>query len=156
MPFANQQCDLVDNDTYRMRRQYQAGSIRRATRKNQTDVWEYLWREEIDDGKRVRHTQVIGPVDQYPTKESASNAVNGLRAQINEKLFRLRRRPVFIGDLIDHFFQTVLYDESDLYAASTKVVVPDTINRWIRPRWERVNICDVRTVAVKQWLKSLS
>ena len=156
MPFANQQYDLVDNDTCRMRRQYQAGSIRRATRKNQTDVWEYLWREEIDDGKRVRHTQLIGPVDQYPTKESASNAINGLRAQINEKLFRLRRRPVFIGDLIDHFFQTVLYDESDLYAASTKVVVPDTINRWIRPRWERINICDVRSVAVKQWLKSLS
>jgi len=156
MPFANQQRDLIGNDTGQMRRQYQAGCIRRAKRKTRIDVWEYLWREQIDDGRCIRHTQVIGSVDQYPTKELASNAVNGLRARVNEKSFRLRLRPVFVGDLVDHFLQTAFDDQSDLYAASTKVVMPDTINRWIRPRWECVNIRDVRTVAVKQWLMSLS
>jgi len=138
-----------------MRKQYQGGYIRRAKRRKGSDVWEFLWREETADGKRIRHTQVIGTVDQYPTKELASKAVNGLRARVNEESYRLRLRPILVGDLIDHFLQTVLCDEPDLYAAATRVVVPDTINRWIRPRWACLNIRDVRTIDVKRWLKKL-
>src|SRR5688572_26915188 len=105
-----------------MRKQYQGGYIRRAKRRKGSDVWEYLWREETADGKRIRHTQVIGTVDQYPTKELASKAVNGLRARVNEECYRLQLRCVFLADVIDHFLETVLYNESDPYAESTKQI----------------------------------
>ena len=66
-------------------------------------MWEYLWREETADGRRIRHTQVIGTVDQYPTKERASIAVNGLRTLVNEESYRLRQRPILVRDVSDHF-----------------------------------------------------
>ncbi len=52
------------------------------------DVWTrllgFLWRENDIAGKRVRRTAVIGTVEQYPTKDLAQAAVNGLRMCINE------------------------------------------------------------------------
>jgi hypothetical protein len=138
-----------------MRKQYQGGYIRSAKRKNGPDVWEYLWREETADGKRIRHTQVIGPVTQIPTKEAALEAVNALRMRINEECYRLQFRRVFLADVIDHFLETVLYNESDPYAESTRQVTPATIIGWILPRWGSTNIRDVRVAAVRDWLRNL-
>lgn len=53
--------------------------MRRAKRRKGSDMWEYLWREETHDGKRIRHTLVIGAVTKYRIKDAASKAVNGLR-----------------------------------------------------------------------------
>jgi len=139
----------------RMRKQYQKGSIRRSERKKGPDVWEFLWREETADGKRIRHTQHIGPVTQYPTKEAASKAVNGLKMEINQESYRRKLRNVSVSDLIDHFLETVLYNETDSYSASTKRLMPDLLNRLIRPRWGTINICDVRAGVVRHWLRSL-
>lgn len=111
-----------------MRKQYQAGCIRRVRRKTGPDVWEYLWREQAADGRRIRRTKVIGPVTQYPAKEAAHDAVNSLRMRNNEECYRLQFRPVCFGDVIDHFLQTVLYNESEPYAESTRQVTPATIN----------------------------
>jgi integrase len=138
-----------------MRKQYQGGYLRRAKRRKGPDVWEYLWREETADRKRIRHTQVIGTVDQYPTKELASIAVNGLRARVNEDCYRLQLRRVLLADVIDHFLETVLYNESDPYAESTKQITPATINSWILPRWGSTNIRDVRVKTFRDWLRNL-
>lgn len=138
-----------------MRKQYQGGYIRRAKRRNGPEAWEYLWREETADGKRIRHTQVIGTVDQYPTEELASRAVNGLRARINEECYRRQLRCVFLADVIDHFLETVLYNASDPYAESTKQITPATINTWILPRRGSTNIRDVRVKDFRDWLRDL-
>jgi integrase len=138
-----------------MRKQYQRGCIRRAKRKNGHDVWEFLWREETADGKRIRHTQLIGSVTQYPTKEAASKAVNGLRMRINEESYRLQFRCVSISDVIDHFLHNVLYNEIDPYEESTRQIVPTTINTWILPRWGATNIRDVRVCSFRAWLRNL-
>lgn len=138
-----------------MRKQYQGGYVRRAKRRKGPDVWEYLWREETADGKRIRHTQVIGTVDQYPTKELASIAVNGLRTLVNEESYRLRLRPILVGDVIDHFLSTVLFNEIDPYAESTRQVTPATIKSWILPRWGSTNIRDVRVATFRDWLRNL-
>ena len=138
-----------------MLKQYQAGCIRRVRRKTGPDVWEYLWREEVADGRRIRHTKVIGTVTQYPAKEAAHDAVNGLRMRINEECYRLQFRPVCFGDVIDHFLQTVLYNENEPYAEATRQVTPATINTWIRPKWGSINIRDVRANAVREWLGNL-
>ena len=138
-----------------MRKQYQAGGIRLAKRKHGPDVWEYQWREEAADGRRIRHTKVIGTVTLYPAREAAHNAVNGLRMRINEECYRLQLQAVCFADVIDHFLQTVLYNESDPYAESTRQVTPATINTWIRPKWGSINIRDVRARAVREWLRNL-
>jgi hypothetical protein len=57
-------------------------------------------------GKRVRRTAVIGTIEQYPTKEEALHAVNGLRMQINADRNRRPAQPLLIADLIDHYIQT--------------------------------------------------
>lgn len=119
-------------------------------------MWEYLWREETPDGKRIRHTLVVGPVTKYRTKEAASKAVNGLRMQINQECFRLRRRDVLISEVIDHFYETVLFNPEECYSPSTRRVMPDVIMRWILPQWGSFNIRDVRPGAVRHWLRNLS
>jgi integrase len=140
---------------FTVRIQYQNGSLRLAKRKNGPDAWEFLWREETADGKRIRHTQRIGPVTQYPTKEAASKAVNGLKMEINQESYRRKLRNVSVSDLIDHFLETVLYNETESYSASTKRVMPDLLNRLIRLRWGTINIRDVRAGAVRHWLRNL-
>jgi hypothetical protein len=62
-----------------MRQRYQQGCLRCTKRKAGPDRWEYLWRETEVTGKRVRRTTVIGTVEQYPTRDLAQAAVNGLR-----------------------------------------------------------------------------
>ncbi len=52
-------------------------------------------------GKRVRRTAVIGTVEQYPTKDLAQAAVNGLRLCINEDRNRQREQRIPVADLID-------------------------------------------------------
>jgi hypothetical protein len=69
---------ILQEEGSSMRQCYQRGCLRRTERKAGPDRWEYLWRENDVTGKRVRRTTVIGTVDQYPTRELAQAAVNGL------------------------------------------------------------------------------
>src|SRR6266481_5855649 len=94
-----------------MRQRYQRGCIRCTKRKAGPDRWEYLWRENDVTGKRVHRTAVIGTVGQYPTRDSAQSAANGLRMQINEDRLRHPGHDVLISDLIDHYPQTELSED---------------------------------------------
>jgi integrase len=118
-------------------------------------VWEFLWRENDANGKRVRRTVVIGNVDQYPTQDLALAAVNGLRVSINEACNRQRERSVLIGDLVDHYIQTELCDRAEWYSEATKVIYAEFLKTWIRPHWATINIRDIRTIAVENWLRQL-
>jgi integrase len=118
-------------------------------------VWKFSWWATLSDGKRHRLSKTVGPLTKYRTKEAASRAVNGLRALINEEGFRRRLQEVTLSDVIDHFFETVLFNKEDPYSASTRYVIPDVIERWIRPQWGSFNIRDIRVKAVKHWLRNL-
>jgi hypothetical protein len=61
---------------------YQGGSLRCVTRKNGSQCWEFLWRENGPLGIQKRRTLKIGTVAEYPTEEAAANAVNGFRMSI--------------------------------------------------------------------------
>jgi hypothetical protein len=60
-------------------KRYQMGHLRRAGRKSGPHVWEFLWRETDETGKRVHRTAIVGTVEQYPTENFAWTAANGLR-----------------------------------------------------------------------------
>ena len=61
-----------------MRLRNQRGCLRCTRRKTGPSCWEFLWRENDSDGNRPRRTAVIGTLEQFPTRELAQAAVNGL------------------------------------------------------------------------------
>ena len=72
-------------------------------------------------GKRVRRTAVIGTIEQYPTKEDALDAVNGLRMQVNADRNRRPVQPLLIADLIDHYVHTELSPKADWHSHATQI-----------------------------------
>jgi integrase len=138
-----------------MRQCYQRGYLRCTHRKSGPDCWEFLWRENDVTEKRIRRTIVIGTVTQFPTIESAQEAIHGLRMQINQNRGRRHELTIHIADLVDHYVQTELSDNADRYSHATRVVYQQFLKRWIRPHWAGVDIRDVRTVAVEHWLRRL-
>jgi integrase len=138
-----------------MRLRYQRGCLRCIQRTSGPDCWEFLWRENNVAGRRVRRTAVIGTVEQYPTKDLAQAAVNGLRMCINEDRNRQREQRIPVADLVDHYIQTELAEEADWHSHATRIVYREFLKRWIRPRWADLDIRDVRTVVVERWLRQM-
>lgn len=138
-----------------MRQCYQRGCLRYAKRKSGFDCWEFLWRETDAIGKRVRRTAFIGTVDEYPTKELAQEAANGLRMRVNEDRNRELGRDILVEDLVDHYRHTELCDEADWHSLATKIVYRACLKRWIRPYWGKTSIYAIRTIAIERWLRDL-
>jgi integrase len=138
-----------------MRKQYQGGYIRRARRSKGPDAWEFLWRQADSSGKYVRRTLVIGTTEKFPTKELASEAINGVRARINQISYRERVHPITVAHLLDHYVQTELRDRADSYKESTKRAYRDVISNWIRPRWTTTSIYEMHPVDVEGWFADL-
>ncbi len=116
--------------------------------------WEFLWRENGRNGKRVRRTAVIGTVDQFPTEDLAPSAVNGLRMWINQDRNRQREQTICVADLVDHYVQTELSGDAGWHSHAMRAVYQQFLKRWIRPHWADMDIRDVRTVRVEHWLRS--
>ena len=138
-----------------MRRCYQRGCLRRTKRKAGPDRWEYLWRENDGTGKRVRRTAIIGTVEQYPTRDSAQSAANGLRMQVNEDHLRQPGHNILVTDLVDHYVRTELSEGVGWHSHATRIIYRQFLTRWIRPHWGNVSMHSVRTVAVERWLRRL-
>src|SRR5262245_51351800 len=62
----------------------------------------------VDQPVSKRGTMKLGSLEEYPTKELATNAVNALRICINAEAQRHQRRPLRMCDLIDHYILTEL------------------------------------------------
>ncbi len=138
-----------------MRQCYQRGCLRYAKRQSGSNCWEFLWRETDTAGKCVRRTAFIGTVDEYPTKELAQEAANGLRMRVNEDRNREPRRDILVEDLVDHYRHTELSDEADWHSLATKIVYRAYLKRWIRPYWGKTSIYGIRTIAIERWLRDL-
>jgi hypothetical protein len=52
---------------------------------------------------------VIGTVEQFPTRDLAEVAVNGLRMSINQNRNRQREQSIPVADLVDHYIETELF-----------------------------------------------
>ena len=134
---------------------HQQGCLRCAKRKSGSYCWEFLWRESDAAGIRVRRTAVIGTVEQYPTRDDALDAVNGLRMQVNADRNRQRVHPILIADLIDHYSQMELAPDADWHSHATRIVYRYYLKKWILPQWGKMSLGGVRTMAVEHWLRGL-
>jgi integrase len=132
---------------------YQRGYLRLATRKSGAPCWEFLWRENNELGLHVRRTAAIGSIQEYPTRQSASMAANGLRMQVNVGRRSFGVHQISIRDLIDHYIYTELAADASWHAHSTRTIYSDFSRRWIRPHWGHVALFEVRTLAVEHWLR---
>jgi len=141
-----------------MRVRYQRGYLRLGQRKRGPNRWEFLWWDFEANGMHVRRKAIIGTVQQYPNLENAWQASNGLRVSINETRNRQREQPVTVADLVDHYLATELASAQVEGGKShaTKTVYSDFLTRWVRPTWGSLNIRDVRTIAVENWLRKLA
>jgi integrase len=141
-----------------MRVRNQRGYLRLGQRKTGPDRWEFLWWDSEPSGVRVRRKAVIGTILQYPNLENAWQASNGLRVSINEIRNRQREQTISVADLIDHYIATELAsDQLDGGKShATKTIYTDFLTRWVRPIWGSLNIRDVRTIAVENWLRKLA
>ena len=97
-------------------RRHQRGYLRCVKRKKGPAKWEFLWREVGPTGELIRRTTVIGSIEQYPTEESASAAINGLRVSVNDACNRQFHKSVRVGDIADHYTENELGEGSEWYS----------------------------------------
>jgi len=66
-------------------------------------------------------------------------------------------KPGLIGELVTHFRAHELIDLGEEGKAySTRHRCNSVLNKWVLPPWQDIRICDVRTIDVENWLRSLS
>lgn len=114
-------------------KRYQKGYLRCAKRKSGLHCWEFLWRENNDDGKRVRPTAVVGTVEEFPTEQLAQAAANRLRVFINSDRARSQLQPISIADLIDHYLQTELSGDASWHSHARNLISSNWSNLEQRP-----------------------
>jgi hypothetical protein len=131
-----------------MRTRYQRGYLRLGHRKTRPACWEFLWWDNLPEGRRVRRKAIIGTVLQYPNVEDAWQASNGLRVSINEARNRQPEQVITVADLIDHYTKTELaFDLRDQGKShATRIIYKAFLGRWVRPAWGSLNIRGVRTL----------
>ena len=120
---------------------YQEGCLYREKRKAGPDVWVFRYR----DGQANRK-EIVGTVEQFPTRKAAMKACESLRANIN----RETRSPRTVAELVTHYTAMELPNKTPY----TAEVYAGYLKTWIQPKWEGFSLSDVRTVAVETWLKS--
>ena len=135
------------------RERYQNGSLTREARRAGPDVWVFRWREATEHDIRARRKAIVGTVTEFPTKALAKKAVEsqGLRKNINRDTFT----PQTVAELVTHYQQKELPEDGDK-SFSTRTAYEVYLRNWIVPVWGEHRLSDVRTVAVENWLHSLS
>jgi hypothetical protein len=88
-------------------------------------MWEFLWREVGPNGQLKRRTTAIGNIEQYPTQQEASEAINGLRVSINEACNRQPHKSVLMGELVDHYIEKELGERFRMVFSSYENYLPE-------------------------------
>ena len=138
------------------RQTFQHGSLTIETRNSGHSVWIFRWRETGPDGKRIQRKAIVGTKLDYPTKAKAEKAAAALRLDITKEQPQRVKAAVTVAQLAAHYTEKELNDQQPCKAYSTRECYRAMIELYILPRWGTYRLGDVRTVAVEDWLGSLS
>ncbi len=142
-----------------MQARYQNGCLTTITRKDGIERWQFRWRSRNPDGSLRPSKQTIGPVSEYPeNSKKLQDLLLRLRMKINMDP-SARLGPITISTLVDHYERMELAeadDEETRRAHSTRSRLKGLLHRWVIPRWGRLNINELKPVAVEYWLKTLT
>jgi len=122
-----------------MSRRYQEGCLYREKRKAGSDVWVFRFR----DGQHNRK-ELIGTVEQFPTKFDALRACEDLRRNLNRNVSSVRT----FGELANHY----ILNELPRKTPYTGDVYRGYLKTWVLPKWEQYPLFKVKAVAVESWL----
>ncbi len=112
-------------------------------------MWVFRWSENIN-GQRHHHKEVIGSLKQYQSESAANKAAERLRFKLNENKQQLRS--IVFGDLINHYIDHELPRASK----STRKGNRSYIKNWIEPAWHDKLACEMKTMAIEDWLHSIN
>jgi integrase len=135
---------------------YQQGCVARERRRNGPDVWIFRWREAQPNGQRTNRKVVVGTVEQYSSRSAAQKAAEAVRIHVNKETTRSILQPLTCEQLVAHYAVQELSKGNHRRAYSTKAAYKCYLDNWILPRWRSYRLADVKTVAVEEWLSSLS
>jgi integrase len=124
------------------RQRFQSGCLFREQRSSGA-VWCFRYRDS--DG--THRKQILGTVEQFPTKAAASREAERYRININDDSYT----PKTVGQLVAHFTEKELPNKTPY----TREVYRGYLNTWILPKWGEHSLHDVRTIAVEEWLHTL-
>jgi integrase len=134
-----------------MRTRYQHGNLQIAKRENGPDVWVFRWREYLPNGKTRRRGEVIGTVEQFPSKADALRASEQLRqeANIDNPIPRIT-----FGALLDRYSSEEMPERH-----STNLAYRSYVKMHIRPKFQDWPLSKMvakgSAFTIEQWLKSL-
>ncbi len=136
-----------------MRTRYQHGSLQLDKRRNGPDVWIYRWREYTPNGKIQRRGEIIGTIEEHPTKADAQRASEYLRLTANSDNPGALR--LTFGALLDRYAKEEMPERH-----STNLAYRSYIETHIRPRWANLPLNKLvakgAPFTVEMWLKSLN
>jgi integrase len=135
-----------------MRTRYQHGNLQLNKRSNGPDVWVYRWREYGPANKVNRRGEIIGTIDQYPTKAEALRACEHLQLTANSE--NPTSRTIRFGALLDRYIAEEMPERH-----STNLAYRSYIETHIRPKWAdwplRKLAAKGAPFTIELWLKSL-
>jgi integrase len=132
------------------RSRYQLGSLSRRKRAKTGGVWQFRYYAFGPDGRRERKTLTVGSTDQYPNKSDAMRVVESLRLRINADQ-PVQLQAITMAGLIEQYIAQELPQRY-----STQRSYLSVLRGWIEPKWGEYPLAQVKTIAVEQWLRSLS
>src|SRR5271166_899225 len=135
---------------------YRNGCLGTIKRKDGIERWLFRWRERHLDGTLRERNKIIGSVREYPkTSKKLQEIVARLRLNINTD-GPTELNSITMAEVVEHYMVHELADcGEDGKAYSTRIKKTQVLNRWILPRWGKLELRAIKTVAVEQWLKGL-
>jgi integrase len=135
-----------------MRTRYQHGNLQLEKRKNGPGVWVYRWREYGPTGASRRRGEMVGTIEEFPTKTKALKACEHLQLSANSDA--PDSRGITFGALVDRYVAEEMPERH-----STNEAYRSYIETHIRPKWSDWTLRKLTSrgasFAIEQWLKSL-
>jgi integrase len=138
------------------RQTFQHGSLTIETRNSGKGVWIFRWRESGPDGQRIQRKMIVGTKEELPTKAKAEKAAASLRLDITKEQPQRVKQAVTVAQLVAHYIDKELDEDHSSKSYSTRECYRTYLEQRISPRWGTYRLGDVRTVAVEDWLGSLT
>ncbi len=135
---------------------FRNGCLTTIRRKDGIERWLFRWRERSTDGTLRERNKIIGTVEQYPAKsKKLHEAVTRLRVTINTD-GPTELTSILMEKAVEHYIVHELADNgAEGKAYSTRSRKTLVLRRWVLPRWGKMELRAIKTVAVEQWLKTL-
>jgi len=135
---------------------FRNGCLTTIKRRDGVERWLFRWRERSTDGTLRERNKVIGTVEEYPAKsKKLHEAVTRLRVNINTDGPN-ELTSVTMAMAVEHYSVHELADcGAEGKAYSTRSRKTQLLNQRVLPKWGKMELRAIKTIAVEQWLKTL-